>query len=449
MTQENETHASTGQSLSRRQFLQTSAALSAAALTGGCAATGRRTGPAVVTASKVPQKIRLGLIGCGGRGTGAALDCMKADPDVEIVALGDLFPDQLESSRRSLYEAGAQVQLAEERCFSGFDAYKGVLASNVDLVILAAPPGFRPLHFRAAIEAGKHVFMEKPVAVDPAGVRAVVASSELATQNGLSVVAGTQRRHQARYLEVMKRVQHGAIGDIVAGQCYWNQEGLWHERAKNNWEKYQAKECCDMEWQIRNWLFICWLSGDHIVEQHVHNLDVMNWAMGATPVKAVGEGGRQSRTAPEYGNIYDHFAVEYEYPNGVRVTSMCRQIDKASTRVTERIVGTRGIAVPGEGKILRGGKVIYDYQGEETNPYVQEHADLIASIRNRKPLNEARQVAESTMTAVFGRMSAYTGRELSWDWAMSSSKLELCPSEYKMGDCPLCPVPLPGQVELV
>lgn len=449
MTQPNHSDAPANRPFSRRQFLQTSAVLSAAALTGGCAVNTKRTGPAVITSHRVPEKIRVGVIGCGGRGTGAAIDCMKADPGVEIVALGDLFADQLEASRRKLYEAGPQVQLAEERCFSGFDAYKGVLESNVSLVILAAPPAFRPMHFRAAIEAGKHVFMEKPVAVDPVGVRSVIASSELANQNGLSVVAGTQRRHQARYLEVMKRVRNGEIGDIVGGQCYWNQEGLWHERAKTNWEKYQAKQCCDMEWQIRNWLFICWLSGDHIVEQHVHNLDVMNWALGETPAKAFGEGGRQARTGPEWGNVYDHFAVEYEYPNGARIFSMCRQIDKASTRVTERIVGTRGIAVPGEGKIFRRGKLVYEHQGDETNPYVQEHVDLIASIRNGKPLNEGRRVAESTMTAVMGRMSAYTGRELSWDWAMNASKLNLCPPEFKMGDCPLCPVPVPGQVELV
>jgi predicted dehydrogenase len=449
MAEENETQTSTGRPLSRRQFLQTSAALSAAALAGGCVATGPRTGPAIITSPRVPQKLRVGLIGCGGRGTGAAQDCMKADPDVQIVALGDLFPDQLESSRKSLYEAGPQTQLAEERCFSGFDAYKGVLESDVDLVILATPPAFRPLHFRAAVEAGKHVFMEKPVAVDPAGVRTVIASSEVADQNGLSVVAGTQRRHQARYLDVMKRVRDGAIGDIVAGQCYWNQEGLWHERAKKNWETYQAKKCCDMEWQIRNWLFICWLSGDHIVEQHVHNLDVMNWAMGATPAKAMGEGGRQARIEPEYGNIYDHFAVEYEYPGGVRIFSMCRQIDKTSTRVTERVVGTRGVAIPSEGKILRGNKVVYEFEGDEINPYVQEHADLIASIRNNRPVNEARRVAESTLTAVMGRMSAYTGRELSWEWALNSSKLDLCPAECKMGECKLCPVPVPGERELL
>jgi myo-inositol 2-dehydrogenase / D-chiro-inositol 1-dehydrogenase len=448
MTQQNQSRAGE-QWLSRRQFLQTSAALSAAALAGGCAATGQRTGPAGLAGAPRLQKIRVGVIGCGGRGTDAAKDCMKADPNVEIVALGDVFPDQLDSSRKSLYESGPQVQLAEERCFSGFDAYKGVLNSGVDLVILATPPGFRPLHLRAAVEAGKHVFMEKPVAVDPAGVRSVIASGDLATQNGLSIVTGTQRRHQARYLEVMKRVQHGEIGEVVGGQCYWNQEGLWQDRVKENWEKYQAKKCCDMEWQIRNWLFICWLSGDHIVEQHVHNIDVMNWAMGGPPAKAVGEGGRQSRVAPEYGNIYDHFAVEYEYPNGVRIASMCRQIDKASTRVTERLVGTRGIAIPGEGKILRGSKVVYEFTAEETNPYLQEHIDLIASIRNHKPVNEARRIAESTMTAVMGRMSAYTGRELSWDWAMNSSKLDLCPAEYKMGECPLCPVPVPGAVELI
>ena len=261
-------------------------------------------------------KIRVGLIGCGGRGTGAAIDCVTASSDVVITAMGDLFADCLEGSLRTLREQLPEKNLAvtPERCFTGFDAYRKVLACEVDLVILAAPPFFRPMHLQEAVAAGKHVFMEKPVAVDPAGVRSVIASAEIAARKKLGLVAGTQRRHQAHYVEVMKRVRRGDIGEIVAGQCYWDMGALWLDRAAQNWTNRTAKNWSDMEWQIRNWLFTVWCSGDHIVEQHVHNLDVMNWAMGSHPVKCVGVGGRAARVDPMFGNVFDHFAVEYEYP---------------------------------------------------------------------------------------------------------------------------------------
>ena len=383
----------------------------------------------------------MGVIGCGGRGTGAAIDCVKAAPNIEIVAMGDLFPDRLDESRKALAELGEKCQVTDDRCFVGFDAYKGVLCCDLELVILATPPGFRPLHLAAAVATGKHVFMEKPVAVDPVGARSVMASAELAAQKGLSIVAGTQRRHDPCYVETMKRIRDGAIGEIVAGQCYWNQGGLWFKERQPEWS--------DMEWQCRNWLYFTWLSGDHIVEQHVHNLDVMNWALGSPPIKAVGMGGRQARTGPEFGNIYDHFAVEFEYPGGVRVLSMCRQIDGTSERVGERLVGTKGTANPW-GEIQARRKFKYEPPGGEwVNPYVQEHADLIRSIRRGKPINEGRQVAESTLTAIMGRISAYTGREVSWDWVLNKSQLDLSPPKHEMGELPVAPVPVPGQEELI
>jgi predicted dehydrogenase len=425
----------------RRDFMKTASVASLAAVVSGTS----------VLRAAGTEKIRVGLIGCGGRGTGAAINCVEASRDVVITALGDLFPDMLEGSLKSLREKLGKENLAvtPETCFSGFDAYAKVVASDVDLVILAAPPFFRPQHLRAAVAAGKHIFMEKPVAVDPAGVRSVIASADLATQKGLAIVAGTQRRHQAHYLEVMKRVRGGDIGDIVSGQCYWNMGALWVERAAQNWADRIIRNLSDMEWQIRNWLFTVWCSGDHICEQHVHNLDVMNWAMGAHPVKCTGMGGRAARTDPMYGNVFDHFAVEYEYPNGARILSMCRQTAGAVDNVSERVVGSRGYSyTDGADGYVKGAKP-YATEKESPNPYVQEHVDLIASIKAGKPLNEGRQVAESTLTAIMGRMSAYTGRALSWDWVMNTSTLDLTPPHSEWKALPPLEVAVPGKTALV
>jgi predicted dehydrogenase len=384
--------------------------------------------------------IRVGVIGCGGRGTGATIDCLRAAPGVEVVALGDLVPDRVESAlARLTKEFPNRVKVPPARRFTGFDNYKQVCAvPDVNLIVTATPPGFRPMHLRAAVEAGKHVFMEKPVAVDPVGVRSIIASSDLAKQKNLAIVAGTQRRHQARYVEMLKRIHDGQIGEIVAAQCYWNMGDLWVVE--------RAAGMSEMEWQCRNWLYFTWLSGDHIVEQHVHNIDVVNWAMGALPKNVMGMGGRQARTRPEFGNIFDHFAVEYEYPNGVRAISMCRQTKGAAERVEERIVGTKGVALS-SGEIT--GEKPWQFTADEANPYVQEHVDLIASIRNGTPLNEGRQIAESTMSAIMGRMSAYTGRAMSWEWAMTSSKLDLSPAKYEFGPNPVDPVAIPGTTELI
>ena len=335
------------------------------------------------------DKIRVGVIGCGSRGTGAAKNCVDSSPNVEIVALGDTFKDRVDACLKMLkandpaeksewsasgpWRNADKVTATPETCFTGFDAYKQVIACDVDLVILATPPHFRPIHLKAAVEAGKHVFMEKPVAVDPVGIRSVLASSELAKQKGLAICAGTQRRHDPQYIEVMKRIHAGQIGDLLGGECYWvqgwvRQWGFWHER---------RPEWSDMEWQVRNWYYFTWLSGDHIVEQHVHNIDVTNWAMGTPPVQIMSLGGRQVRIEPEFGNIYDHFGVEFEYPNGTRVLSMARQIAGCTDIIGERIVGATGTARAG---VIEGANP-WTYTGPRPNPYEQEHADLIASIR--------------------------------------------------------------------
>ena len=449
MSNQSKHHASGRSSLSRRDFLHVTALASVAATVTGCDKVAETTmrPPPVIT--KSPERIRVGVIGCGWRGRGAAWDAVQAAENVQIVALGDLFPDRVEEARNWLVETAGKanradsVQITPERCFSGFDNFKGVLGCDLEMVVLAAPPGFRPPHYAAAIEAGKHVFMEKPVAVDPVGFRQVVAASELAQQRGLAVVAGTQRRHQPHYLEALRRIHDGQIGEVRGAQCYWNQGELWVKKQEPNWS--------DMEWQCRNWLYFTWLSGDHIVEQHVHNLDVVNWAMQATPVKCVGMGGRAARTAPEFGHIYDHFAVEYEYPNGVRTLSMCRQVKGSSDRVAEVIVGTHGVAHlnSNTAKITGRRNWEFDDGGNAVNPYVQEHTDLIASIRAGRPLNEGRQVAESTLTAIMGRMSAYTGRELQWSWLQSASELNLMPAKLEMGPLSAGEVAIPGVTKLV
>lgn len=439
-----------GREVSRREFIKTTAAVSLAAVLPGAGN---------VFGAAGSDELKVGLIGCGGRGTGAVTQAlMSTDTPVKLWAMGDLFRDQLDQSydmlsqgaearydRVSFSSLSKQMNVPEKRKFSGFDAYRKVIASGVDIVILATTPHYRPEHFKAAVEAGKHVFMEKPVAVDPVGIRSIIASAELAKEKSLAVVAGTQRRHQNQYLEIMKRVHGGDIGDIVGGQVYWNSGGMLDWGPKND------PKWTEMERQNRRWYFYTWLCGDHIVEQHVHNLDVMLWAMGEHPVKVMGMGGRQTRTGKQYGNIFDHFAVEYEFANGARFLGTCRHADGASHRNSERIVGTRGVAVTSGSFGQIEGARAYKHDGPDVNPYVQEHVDLIQSIRSGRPINEGRQVAESTLTAIMGRMSAYTGRELSWDWALNASKLDLRPGKYDLAvdDLAMRPVAVPGATKLV
>lgn len=418
-----------GDSISRRSFLMSSssAAVTATLLSGGRFAH-----------ASAPGKLKVGIIGCGGRGTGAAQNCANASPDVEIYALGDLFPERLSKCRQTLAKLGAQANLADDRCFTGLEAYEKVLASGVDLVVLSAPPGFRPVHLKAAVDAGTHIFLEKPVCVDAPGYRKVVAVAEEATRKKLCIVAGTQRRHQNKYRETMKRIKDGAIGELVSAQCYWIGTPV-HHRGE------QTPGMSDIEFMCRNWYNWTWLCGDHIVEQHIHNIDVMHWAFGAPPVKCIGYGGRQARQ--EKGNIWDHFSVEFEFANSVRVASYCSHFDKMKGRVAEQVEGTRGKSSCA-GKIW--GESNWSYVGDDPNPYVQEHVDLVAAIMGKAPyVNEAKQVADSTLMAVMGRMAAYTGQEVTWQWITEQSKLDLAPPKIEFTSFQPHGIAIPGQTQLV
>ena len=413
------------QKLSRRDLLKSSAvAAGTLALSGAVVPLAQAQGS---------DTIRVGVVGCGGRGSGAAANCVESSPGVKIVALADAFPDRMKTLKN-------KFNIPDNRCFVGIDAYKELMAlEDINVVILATPPGFRPQTLAEAVKRGKNVFMEKPVAVCPAGIKMVFEASDLAKQKGLAIVAGTQRRHERKYIETMKRIHDGAIGDIVSAQCYWNMGGLWVSQRQPGQS--------DIEWQIRNWLYFTWLSGDHICEQHVHNIDVINWATNALPETIHGVGGRQWRTGPEYGNIFDHFGVEFVYPNDVRTISMCRQIDGTDSNVSERVMGTKGRSnccgvIEGENP--------WRYKGENPNPYVEEHKDLIASIRSGTPLNEGRQVAESTLCAIMGRESAYSREQFKRAWFMSRCTLDLLPpAGLKITDAKEVPAfAIPGKYKL-
>ncbi len=422
--------------LSRRNFIKTSAAVSLAALGSGASR--------VFAAGS--DTIRVGLIGCGGRGRYDSTNCANSADNVEIVAMGDMFKDRLSESFQKLEQRlGEKFKVTRDKCYVGVDAYKKVLAcDDVNMVILTTPPHFRPEQLRAAVEAGKHVFTEKPVAVDPVGVRSVIESSDLAGEKKLTIVAGTQMRRIAHLVAAMERIHNGDIGEILAGQCVRIGSGMldWGQRQRRG-------QWSDMEWQLRRWLFVTWLSGDFITEQHVHNIDVMNWAFDAHPVSCMGMGGRQVRTGPEYGNAYDHFAVEYEYPNGARVQYMGAQIDGCTDRNDERLMGTQGAAYLDFAIAKIEGDNAWTYDGPSWSPVIKQHADHIAAIRQGRVLNEGRRIAESTLTTIMGRMSAYTGRALKWDWVMNASKLDLTPPSYEFGDLPMRPVAVPGKTALI
>jgi len=431
--------------VSRRNFIKASAAAGAASM---------------LSASRYAyaqgsDTIRVGLIGCGGRGTGAGIiDCATSSKGVELVAIGDVFQDHIDRAptrikqnlKRKKLPVDEIYKVTPETTFSGWDAYQKVIDCDVDLVILTTPPYFRPMQFKAAVQAGKHVFTEKPIAVDPAGVRDFIETSKTAEDKGLSVVAGTQMRRARHIMAIVEKIHDGALGEVLAGQCVRRGGGLmdWGPSAEE-----RKPEWSDAEWQLRRWLFMTWLSGDFIVEQHVHNLDLVNWVMGSPPVKVVAQGGRQVRTAPVYGNVYDHFAGEYEYPNGALIGYLGVQIDGVSSRCDQRFVGPKGRAYFDFGTASIEGDAEWTYDGESVAPAVQEYADLIASIRSGEPINEGVQVAESTMTAIMARMSAYTGRALKWDWVMNASELKLGPDQLEYGDLPLDPVALPGTTKLI
>jgi predicted dehydrogenase len=390
--------------------------------------------------------LKAGLIGCGGRGTGAAVNYLTAGPNLKVTMLVDLFPDRIASCRKAIKEQIGD-EIPDENCLLGFDEYKKVIESDVDIIILATPPHFRPEHFVAAIEARKHVFMEKPVAVDPVGARSIIASSKKAEALGLVVGTGTQRRHQRDYVATYKQIYEGAIGDILSANCYWNSSQLWYKKPQKEWT--------EMEYMIRDWVNWTWLSGDHIVEQHVHNIDVINWFTGLQPKKAVGFGARHRRVT---GDQYDFFSIDFEYENSIRVHSMCRQIDGCQNNVSEYVRGTEGYSNCRNTIFHMDGSVKWQYEypkdeeGKSTDsvkisPYVQEHIDLVTAIRENSPYTEAENTAISTMAAIMGRISAYTGKETSLD-EMMGSNLILGPKEYNLGPVDIDKeIPVPGTAE--
>jgi myo-inositol 2-dehydrogenase / D-chiro-inositol 1-dehydrogenase len=435
---------------SRRKFLTGAAALGAAGAVGfnplvSCSSgSGPGTSggsfknlsdlfiPPMLETAPDGKVLKAGIIGCGGRGTGAALNWLAAGPNVTVTALGDVFKDRVDSCKAKI-KADYNIDVPEENCFTGFDNFEKVIAADVDVVILCTPPAFRPDHFEAAVNARKHVFMEKPVAVDTAGIRKVMATAKVADGLGLKVVTGTQRRHQADYIEVYKQVATGAIGEIISANAYWNQSMLWYRNPQADWS--------EMEYMIRDWVNWLWLSGDHIVEQHVHNIDVINWFTGTYPTKAVGFGSRLRRVT---GDQYDNFSIDFVYDNGMHMHSMCRQINGCVNNVSEWIRGTKG-STNCQNKIYDlAGNETYAYpyplneKGEpsrsvKVNPYVQEHINLVTCIRQNIPINEAEGTAISNMVAIMGRVSAYTGKQVTWE-EMMNSDMKLGPSTYIMGD---------------
>jgi len=412
----------------------------------------------VVGAAESQMQVNIGLIGCGGRGTGAVLNAMGAATkviypnsgyhtedaagasptysNIKVVALADLFEDRLASCAQQLSKIGSVIP--DDRRFVGFDAYQKLLAvPEVNYVICATPPHFRPLHLKASVEAGKHTFIEKPCAVDVPGVKMVMEAGELAKKKNLGIAAGTQRRHQTAYQQTIQRIHDGALGEIVYGRCYWDGGEIWVVQRQPGWD--------DLQWQLRNWNYFTWLSGDHYVEQHVHNLDVMNWALGAHPIRAVAAvGGRQVRLGDVHGNIFDHFAVEYEYPGDIRMFSQARQQNGTDTIVAEAIVGTLGSSDCRNHITLKKGDSWRYREKHEPNPYEQEHQDLIASIAAGKPINEAQQVAESTATGILGREAAYSGRAVTWDELMKSTRRLGPDKDDAFGSYPIPPVAMPG-----
>jgi predicted dehydrogenase len=427
---------------SRRDFLKASAAVGAG-LAAGWSANVHAAGNDV---------IRVGLIGCGsprgGRGRGAAEQCVSAGPNVKLVAMGDLFQDHLDYTRNYLQKLGRdKIDVPDDRCFVGFDAYKQVLQAGVDLVILASPPGFRPLHLKAAVEAGKHIFAEKPVAVDAPGVRSVIETVAEAKKKNLALVSGLCWRYHPAMRETFARIHDGMIGDIVTLQCTYNAGGLWHIPRK--------PEYSDMEWQCRNWLYFTWLSGDHIVEQHIHSLDKMGWAMkDIYPVRATGTGGRQVRIGEEFGHIFDHHSVAFEYPNGVKVFSTCRQQDGTAKGVYDHIWGTKGMcfidADKARGLIKVGNEVVWRSaeDAQAGDMYQNEHNELIASIRAGKPINNGDYMTKSTLMAIIGRMTTYTGQIITWDKALHSRE-DLSPPKYEFGPLPVAAVARPGITKFI
>lgn len=430
--------------LSRRNFLKSSATIGtigAVGAVGGipllssCSSEERKKKgeelklPQLLDQAPDGPVLKAGLVGCGGRGTGAAIDFLNSGPNLQIVALGDVFQDKIDACR-DLLKKEKNVEIPDENCFVGFDSYEKVLDSGIDVVLLCTPPHFRPAHVEAAVNARKHIFMEKPVAVDPTGVRRVIAAVKRAQSLKLNIISGTIRRSQKDYMETRRRVLNGEIGDITGAHIIRNGGALWFRSRRPEWS--------DMEYMLRNWVNFCWLSGDHITEQFIHEIDVMNWYLGKYPIKASGWGGRQRRVT---GDQYDFFSIEYLYDNGMRTHCAARQIDGCSNGKVEQINCTNGYA-DAAGKLYDlNGNIIWEYPNTEnnsnpvwsvTNPFVQEHINLVSAIRTGNTINDGEDQAYSTLVTIMGRVAAYTGKDVTWDEILNAD-IYLGPRTYTMG----------------
>lgn len=379
------------------------------------------------------KKLKLALIGCGGRGSGAAVQALTADDKVELYAMADAFRDRIDSSLNGIkehFDGSKNIDVKEKNMFTGFDAYKKAI-DLCDVVILTTPPGFRPLHFEYAINNDKHVFMEKPLATDAPGIRKVLEVAKIAKDKKLNVVVGLQRHYQDKYITLYNKVVNGDIGKIVSGQVYWNDGGVWVQKRKPSQS--------ELEYQMRNWYYFTWLCGDHILEQHIHNIDVANWFIGDYPISAQGMGGREVRNGIDHGQIFDHHFVEFTYASGAVISSQCRHQTGTASRVDEVFQGSNGSVVTGKGEMTDlSGNIKYKYPNkwnEDPNPYQVEHDKLFQSIRNNEVINDVEYGAKSTMTAIMGRMATYTGKKITWDQAINSKEM-LVPNNLTWNSTP-------------
>ena len=435
------------QNVNRRDFIKTSSAAMA-----GSALLGALSIERSAFAAGGSDTLKIALIGAGGRGSGAADHALNADQNTKLVAIADAFKDRLDGALSNLQgKHGDRVAVTDDHKFIGFDGYKKAI-ELADVVILATPPGFRPVHFEEAVRQGKHVFMEKPVAVDGPGVRKVLAAAEEAKKKNLKVGVGLQRHHQPGYIETVKRLQDGTIGDILAARVYWNGGPVGPKYTRAKVAEMLGRSPTEMEYQMRNWYMFNWLCGDHIVEQHIHNLDVINWIKNAYPVRAEGMGGRAFQKGPDSGEIFDHHAVEYEYADGTKMFSQCRQIPNCENNVSEHVIGSKGKADV-SGHKISSGETDWRHKGDSRSRdgWQLEHYPLFEAIRKDQAYNEAFNGARSSLTAIMGRMATYSGKIITWDQALNST-LDLSPKSYswdgepvaKPGPDGIYPYPIPG-----
>ncbi|CAN5157377.1 Gfo/Idh/MocA family oxidoreductase [soil metagenome] len=423
---------------SRRTFLKTSVATVATSTLAAAAPVAKVIGG--------DDTLKIGLVGCGGRGRGAAADAMQADPKTKIVAVCDVFPDVVQPAAAELSKRWKDRADIGTRIYDGFDGYKKLIdEGGCDVVLLVTPPGFRPAQLDYAVKAGKHVFAEKPLAVDAAGVRSVIESAKLAKEKNLMCASGFCFRHDSRKMETVKRIKEGAIGDVVTMHVSYNTGLLWHRGDKPTWTP--------MEKQVRNWYYYTWLSGDHLVEQHCHNIDKAAWVMGEYPIAATALGGRQMRTDPKWGNIWDHFAIVYEFSGGRKVFSQCRQMSNCHGDVSDHVFGTKGQAYLNgtpetEHTMTFADGKSWKYEGPYRDMYVQEHMDFYQALRAGKPFNDMEDAGKSTLMAIMGRQAAYTGKRITWK-QMLDSKESLVPTELAWGEHPVPPVAVPGVTKFV